>query len=730
VSAKGVKDGITKNLVLDMEILKNQLAETEKDTTLGALTVSSSNGDSRSVSLLRARSANGDHAKGAIKCSKLIRDSKKRDFDAMSGEEKAAMTPAELKLAQDFAITNCKTHNCNLLGEQWIGKPVKAGRVGHVDVSNRNEERIQSQHGIAEFAVQKMIVGVPLLLRWCEIGLGRKLFAGDEYFMDSRTWKADVDGTCVLSDTTKPLKHDTRITAVFDGIVLPVVLDGMLQKPSVAEWNLLKCGMQRWRVWRTEGVKNPNPAPFHPDDVPSVSGGMMAVSKLFGPGGDHHCYYLNEADILAEFHEQVDADDTLSKLCNILPYKGSRQNWFIENAVPVLLLSQRMVRCLHQLLVCVPIPNDLVVAALRYLSDQSAMGCLAGRAVLSVEFITVNRMLVKSVLVEKDGGRWKTTKLKDLLILSLQSGLERGKLIKMAADAWPKYAPVIMRWFRFQKPLVEAVYKATVPFESEISVIVPRCSPKVIAKIIELHDGDFDGDPTMFHAFVTNDFEESSFGCLKDMHRQSNKIRKVSNITGPASCRMNGTFSTIEQMLRLEQKARGNRREDKMTKEEMVQFCEVPSIAAFDSCSADKQKETYDKYRRDAYKNQVTDPNNKLRVQIVETFGRRVAKRDGHEASMSETLKQFLAHEIMPVFTSMAMLDAEFSAVHLSSEKPKYSIANKVRSCCQSHSHTHSHCHHQRLPSPPSTSGRNAKTTNKHQAVRVWTQADPWMPTL
>jgi hypothetical protein len=167
-----------------------------------------------------------------------------------------------------------------------------------------------------------------------------------------------------------------------------------------------------------------------------------------------------------------------------------------------------------------------------------------------------------------------------------------------------------------------------------------------------------------------------------------------------------------------------------MTKEEMVQFCEVPSIAAFDSCSADKQKETYDKYRRDAYKNQVTDPNNKLHVQIVETFGRRVAKRDGHEASMSETLKQFLAHEIMPVFTSMAMLDAEFSAVHLSSEKPKYSIANKVRSCCQSHSHTHSHCHHQRLPSPPSTSGRNAKTTNKHQAVRVWTQADPWMPTL
>jgi hypothetical protein len=220
-----------------------------------------------------------------------------------------------------------------------------------------------------------------------------------------------------------------------------------------------------------------------------------------------------------------------------------------------------------------------------------------------------------------------------------------------------------MRWFRFQTPLVEAVYKATVPFESETSVIVPRCSPKVIAKIIELHDGDYDGDQTMFQAFVTNDFEESSFGCLKDMHRQSNKIRKVSNITGPASCRMNGAFSTIEQMPRLEQKARGNRREDKMTKEEMVQFCEVPSIAAFDSCSADKQKETCDKHLRDSHKNQVTDPNNKLHVQIVETFGRRVAKRDGHEASTSETLKQFLAHEIMPVFTSIATLDAESQSI-------------------------------------------------------------------
>ena len=61
--------------------------------------------------------------------------------------------------------------------------------------------------------------------------------------------------TCVLSDTTKPLKHDTRIAAVLDGIDLPGVLEGMLRKPSVAEWNLLKCGLQRWRVWRTEGVK-------------------------------------------------------------------------------------------------------------------------------------------------------------------------------------------------------------------------------------------------------------------------------------------------------------------------------------------------------------------------------------------------------------------------------------------------------------------------------------------
>ena len=81
--------------------------------------------------------------------------------------------------------------------------------------------------------------------------------------------------------------------------------------------------------------------------------------------------------------------------------------------------------------------------------------------------------------------------------------------------------------------------------------------------------------------------------------------------------------------------------------------------------------------RKDAYKNQVTDPNNALRIQKHETYGRRIEKRDEAEASMSNLLKEFLSYEAEPVFSSDAELDLELQK-HKSNGKQKYSTTNKV----------------------------------------------------
>jgi hypothetical protein len=328
-----------------------------------------------------------------------------------------------------------------------------------------------------------------------------------------------------------------------------------------------------------------------------LSGGMMAVSKLFGPGGDHASYFLNEANTLAEFRRRVNADETISKMTRITAFKGSRQNWFLENAVPILLLHQIMVRTLHQLLVCVAQPNLLVVAALNFLSDHSAVSCLAARAMVSVELITPNRFLVKAVLREDSGGRWKTTALKNMLLETVRGKFPRGGLKELAVAAWPEQAQKISRWFLRQLPLSTAVHEAIKPFMTEVKVLVESRVPALMAKIEDLHDGDFDGDQTMYNAFVSNDFQESGFGVFKDAHRQSNKIQKVMNVAGPTMCRMNGTFSTMDQLLRQEDKQRVGRHDDPMSKQEMVEFMMTTPLVGFESLPDQKQEEMYKDYR-------------------------------------------------------------------------------------------------------------------------------------
>jgi len=361
--------------------------------------------------------------------------------------------------------------------------------------------------------------------------------------------------------------------------------------------SLLRYALQKWQTRWTSGPLNPNPAPFHHSSIPTVSGGMMAVSKLFGPGGDHASYFLNEANILAEFRRRVNADNAISKMCRITAFKGSRQNWFLENAVPILLLHEMMVQTLHQLLVCVARPNDLVVAALNFLSDHSAVSCLAARAMVSVELITPNRFLVKGVLREESGGRWKTTALKNMLLQTLRGKFRRGGLKVLALAAWPEQTAKISMWFQQQLPLSLAVHEAIKPFMKEVKVLVESRVPALLAKIEELHDGDFDGDMTMYHAFVSNDFQESGFGVFKDAHRQSNKIRKVMNVAGPTMCRMNGTFSTMAQLFRQEEKSRVGRHDDAMTKQEMLDFMMATPLVGFEALSDQKQEEMYLDYR-------------------------------------------------------------------------------------------------------------------------------------
>ena len=96
----------------------------------------------------------------------------------------------------------------------------------------------------------------------------------------------------------------------------------------------------------------------------------------------------------------------------------------------------------------------------------------------------------------------------------------------------------------------------------------------------------------LFDAFVTSDFIESYFGCLKDSYLKMGKI-DVTNVTGIGAAKKNHTFDTPANRLRTEKALRKKRCEEPMTMEEEVAFVELRPMAAFESLPPEDQERLY-----------------------------------------------------------------------------------------------------------------------------------------
>ena len=150
---------------------------------------------------------------------------------------------------------------------------------------------------------------------------------------------------------------------------------------------VLRGAFVKWGTSFNKCATNKKCCPFIADDIPSVSGGMYSTGKLLSNKGEQSYYHLNVSSMLETWlkkHGHVMA-------AVFLAYGGSRFNWHVEQAGPILLNMQWLLTFIHSLLVCTDVPNKLVLAVFHFLSDRFVAAALAARAIFFIELISVLR---------------------------------------------------------------------------------------------------------------------------------------------------------------------------------------------------------------------------------------------------------------------------------------------------------------------------------------------------
>jgi len=275
---------------------------------------------------------------------KLVGDHKKKLWEEMSPEAKAAMTPEDRELAQSWDGTTCQLHLLNVLGMACVGPLIQT-----------KQGKLKIPHGRAEHYVQKTLMGADILRRHFELVTGRK-------FLCAIT---NYNAASIPDDTLVELECKAG-ASVFT---------------IAAKWKhaLLKYGFQRLQQHWHKCPTNPKPAPWSASLIPSASSGLYSSAKLFGHTGDISKYQLNESKLLRSWSIQNGIlQKRLWKAC-----KTHRFGWNFECGEILILNAPAMLPMLHKLRVCTAKPNKLVMGVWEVLSCQYTMSACAARAIIN-----------------------------------------------------------------------------------------------------------------------------------------------------------------------------------------------------------------------------------------------------------------------------------------------------------------------------------------------------------
>ena len=483
-------------MVFDFDVIRDAKAETEMESMLAALRIDLPDGLSEEVSILKCVSGTTDHASTATDSMERLGDAKKKAWDELPQETKENMSQHEQQIASDFKIRNCQSHFTNVLSMNYCG-----GR--HLpETEGQHPDKALVTHGKVEYYVQSRLCGASILIRHLEISAGRMTLGK------------------MSDDDVTELGNDSECRRC--------LYRWVLQKLS-SHWHLC--------------AQNKNPTPWKSDSIPSISGGMLAGSKLLSSKGENSFYHLNESQLLEKWMKE----NGHVMLALFLAWKGSRFNWHVEAAPTYLLNLEWLLTFIYTLLVSVKEPNRLVIAVFNFLSCKISMAGVASRSIFFVELISVLRFAHKRLST-----RWDVHAIAGAALQSMQLGLPKGDFLQRIRNlrdaAWAKE---VDDWAQIQLPLVQHVHQHAEQYLPMWRFYMQNCLASCIEACQRHAQPDDNGDELMKHAYVTTDTIESAFGKLDQTNEQSQRVDIWKNF-GQTLCSSSGLFLTCRERLRRE----------------------------------------------------------------------------------------------------------------------------------------------------------------------------------
>jgi hypothetical protein len=121
--------------------------------------------------------------------------------------------------------------------------------------------------------------------------------------------------------------------------------------------------------------------------------------------------------------------------------------------------------------------------------------------------------------------------------------------------------------------VADRIHAAATAFKNEWPLYVENALPGVLLMIEKHRDRNcrHDPHPHLFDAFVTSDFIESHFGCLKDSHLKLGKV-DITNVMATAASKKTHALNASENLVRTEDARRLALGEERMDLKEKVEF--------------------------------------------------------------------------------------------------------------------------------------------------------------
>lgn len=283
------------------------------------------------------------------------------------------------------------------------------------------------------------------------------------------------------------------------------------------------------------------------DEAPNVSATVFALSKLFGSGGEHGKYYLNESSELKEYVSQK------FDLVTLPSFKGSRMHWILEVCVGIVMSYSGQLCYLGSTRIPEQSPNKLILAAWKGLSDVLTFSAIIARAYVFVALIEPARFALGAL-----AGRWDVHRIFACIQESIEAFTSTDdeafetfglSLCFRCPDLYERMKSYLELQNISKARIVIMKIANDAEFKPYVSEYLKAGMDPMLQTLRRNLDPDHHGIAYLREAFVVSDHIESLFGVL-DHAMTRVPGATASAMRGPAMAKKSGCMDSMRQLIK------------------------------------------------------------------------------------------------------------------------------------------------------------------------------------